>query len=159
MENDNLTKFLSIFKNVRLIRFIYLGIAGTMFLFISVLPILSYGYNHPIGLGFVFGGYLSLGWGFSRFLVGLMLLLPLVIAAREFFARNPISRTDDILNAILFGIGVVLFILFAVTMPFTGGTSMGSTLYLILSLLGLGMSLLPVILKKRGTAFTEESVE
>lgn len=149
-QNGNLEKLLALLTDSKKSKFMILVIARLMFLFLGIFPVLTYGYSKPVGFGYVFSGFLS-DSASSRFIVGMMFVDAIIIAAREFFITKPISRVNDILNTILFGVGILLFITFVLTLP--GGsvtvTGTGSVFYLLLSLIGLVVSLLPLIFKDK----------
>lgn len=82
--------------------------------------------------------------GFSRFLIFLMFVAPIVILIKQFTEIKALDKVKDTLELICFASSVFLFIIFAVTLPKASfgyasasiSATVGAYLYLALAIVG-----------------------
>lgn len=122
-------------------RYILIGLAALMFIFFALISAAK-GVN---GFQVAFKGE---GFGFARFLVFILILLPLVTIVDEFInfkAKLPAQLKDNF-GTCIFGLGLIIAILYAICLP-SGAFGWGTVVYIILALLGVAVCNINKILK------------
>lgn len=119
-------------------RNIIIGLAALMFLFfalINAISVLIVGFN---GFQVVFSSILS-GLGVARFFAILLILLPIVIVVDEFinFKEKLPAQLKEYFGTCMFGLSIVLTIIFAISLPLGTSLGWGGILYILFALAGI----------------------
>lgn len=129
---DDLIKFIDKYKN----RIVPVT-ACLMFIFFAVSAIDIAGKAQAGGLKVLFNGR---GLGFSRFLSGILLIIPILIILDKFVNLKSGDKIKEHFDSICFAAGFIICILLAIALPQHITLAWGSWLYILLSLCGVCVS-------------------
>ena len=129
-------------------RNVIIGLAALMFLFfalINAISVLIVGFN---GFQVAFSSILS-NIGVARFFAILLILIPIVIVVDEFinFKANLPAKLKENFGTCMFGLGVLLAIIFAISLPTGVSLGWGGILYILFALAGIAVCNINKIMK------------
>lgn len=136
--NDNI-KTIEKYKSL-----IIVGIAALMFIFFASSAVDVAGKAQAGGFKVLFNGN---GLGFSRFLSGVILVIPVLIVLNTFLTFNLSGKIKENFNVICFVVGFISCILMAIALPDYISLAWGSWLYVLLSVAGAAISCIERIKK------------
>lgn len=118
-------------KNKRLFLIV---VSAVMFILLAFFPALDIAGKAKVnGFKVVFEGS---GLGFPRFIMFLMLVIPLIIVICQFFNQRLKEAVKDNLELLCFTAAIVLFIIFAICLNTGLSAAIGAYLYLVFGIIG-----------------------
>ena len=117
---------------------VIIGLAVLMFVFFGLCSAVDVaGKAQANGLKVLFEGK---GLGFSRFLSALIIIIPLLIIAGNFFNLKLSGKLKEHFNAICFAAGFICCLLLTIALPQHISLAWGSWLYILLSITGIAVN-------------------
>lgn len=123
---------------------IIIALAVLMFIFFAVSAVDVAGKAQAGGFKVLFDGS---GLGFSRFLSGIILIIPVLIVVNAFFKIDLTGKLKENFNAICFVTGFISCVLMIIALPDYISLAWGAWLYMLLAAAGTAVSCIERIKK------------